>query len=108
MSTHMIIHGCSTQEPHSHIVRELDLVDIRAISLDMGTVVDLVIGVYQPYAGCPIPNLLGVVSVGVIVGVSGKPGAEVEEASIRNGVLVVVTTEVRVHLPPQSIGFSKS
>lgn len=98
----MVIHHCSTKGPHAHVVRELNLVNISAIALDMGSVVDLVGVIYQAHASCPIPSPLGEVGVGVVVGVPGKAGAEVEEAAIRNGVLVVVSTEERVHLPPQS------
>lgn len=84
----------------------MDLVDVRAIGLDMGTIIDLVIGVYQPHAGRPVPDLLGIFGICLIISVPGEPGTEVEEAAVCNGVLVVIPTEERVNLPPQAIGVS--
>ena len=98
----MVIHHCSTKGPHTHVVRELNLVDISAIGLDMGSIVDVVAVIYQAHASCPIPSFLREVGVGVVVGVPRKAGAEVEEAAVRNGVLVVISTEEREHLPSQS------
>lgn len=97
----MVIHHSSTQCPYAHVVRELDAVDIRAVGFDVGTVVNPIILIDQTDASRPVPSFLRDISVGIIVGVPSKTSAKVEEASIGNGILVVVSAEERVHLPPE-------
>lgn len=42
-ATYIIVHVSSTEQPDPHVVRELDLVDIRAVGLDMCTIIDVVV-----------------------------------------------------------------
>ncbi len=100
--TNIVVHISSTQQPNSHVVRELDLVDVRAVVLNMGSIVDVVISIHQTHVLNPIPGLLRMLGIGGIVRVSRKSGTDVEEAAVRNGVLVIVSSQVWVYLPPKS------
>ena len=102
IQTYVVIHGGSTERPDAHVVRELDLVDICAVRFDVSTIIDIVLGVHQPDARHPIPSLLRKGGICIIVCVSGKAGTEVEETAIGNGVLVIVSRKILVHLPSKS------
>lgn len=65
----------------------------------MSTIIDLVLRVNQPNAGDPVPGVLCVLRVRIVIGVSGESRSEVEEAPVRDGVLVIVTAEPLVDLP---------
>jgi hypothetical protein len=65
----------------------------------MGSVVDIVAVVHQADGLDPRPGLLGMLRIRVVTGVSRQSRAQVEEASVGDGVLVIVTRQVRVDLP---------
>jgi hypothetical protein len=90
----MVVHGGSAQEPHAHIVRELDLVDVGAVSLNVGAVVDLVLGVDQSHTGDPVPGLLRMVGIGLVASVPSEASAKVEEAAIGDRVLLGVSSNI--------------
>jgi len=102
--TYVVIHGGSSERPDTHVVGELDLVDICAVRLDVSPIVNVVLCIHQPNARNPIPSLLRKASVGIITGISSKASTEVEEAAICNGVLVIVSSKILVHLPSKSGG----
>lgn len=80
----------------------MNLVDICAIRLDVGTIVDVVVRVHQANVRDPIPGFLCPVGISSIVRISSKTGTEVEKATVRDGVLVIISGKVLVHLPPES------
>lgn len=83
----MVIHGSSTQKPHSHVVGKLDFVDISAVGPDVGAVVNLIFGVNQSHALGPVPGLLSMVGIRLIVGVPSEARGKIEEAAIGDGIL---------------------
>jgi hypothetical protein len=68
----------------------------------VGTIVDVVVRVHQANVRDPIPGFLCPVGIGSIVRISSKTGTEVEKATVRDGVLVIISGKVLVHLPPES------
>lgn len=71
---------------HGGVVGVGRLVNVGAVVLDVAPVVDvprLVVDVVD--APDPVPRLLGALGVGVVLGVAGEAGAEVEEASVGDG-----------------------
>jgi len=106
-STYIVVHVCSAQGPYGHIVGELDLVDIRAVGFDMGTIVNSVVLVHQPNTPDPIPDHFDMLSVTIVASVPGETCTNIEEAAIGNGVLVIITSEVRIDLPTQSTDISQ-
>jgi hypothetical protein len=67
----------------------------------MSTVVDVVVRIHQSNAGNPIPSLLCLLCVCIVVCVSSKTSTKVEEAAVRDRVLVIVSGKVLVHLPSE-------
>ncbi len=59
----MVPHVGRTQQPDGVVVRELGLVDVGAVRLDVGAVVDVVLGRHEADRGDPVPRLLGPVLV---------------------------------------------
>jgi hypothetical protein len=80
----------------------LDLVDICAVRLNVSTIIDIVVLVHQTNARNPIPDDLCMLSICIVGGISSKTGTKVEEAAVRDGVLVVVSGKIWVHLPSES------
>jgi hypothetical protein len=100
--TYIVVHVCCAEREDCHVVRELDLVDIGAIRSNVSTIINIPLGIHQSNSLDPIPGLLGVLSIGIIVRVFGQSSADIEEASVRNRVLVVVSGEIWIHLPSKS------
>jgi hypothetical protein len=100
--TYVVVHGCGAQEEDARVIRERHLIDLRAIIFHTCTVEDVVILINEPDARHPVPRLLGVLGVRRVVGVQREARPDVEEAPIRDRVLVVVPVEVAVCLPAQS------
>ena len=101
--TYVVVHVRCSEGEDCHVVRELDLVDIRAIRPNMSTIIDIPICIHQSNSLDPIPGFFGVLSVGGIVGVLGQSGTDIEEAAVRNRVLVIITGEIWIHLPSKSV-----
>ncbi len=80
----MIPHMGRTQKPNGIVVRELSLVDICAVRLNMGAVEDGVFRGHEADRGHPVPRLISPVLVGLVFRVPGQPCAEVEETAVRN------------------------
>ena len=98
-SAYVIIHVCGSKNVNAGFVRELNVIDICAVGFDVGPVVNVVVGIHQTNVFDPTESLLGKLGVGSIVCISGKPSSQIEEATIGNRVLVIVSSEVWVHLP---------
>lgn len=101
--TYIIIHIRRAQQPDCNIIRELHLIDIRAILLDMATIIDMIIRAHQARPLDPVPRLLGVLEVRIIRCIASQPGANIEETSVRNRVLIVISDQVGIDLPSQSM-----
>jgi hypothetical protein len=76
------------------------MIDIGAVGLDVCSVIDVIILVHQTDSRNPVPDYLCVLSICVVVGVASESSTKIEEASVCNGVLVVVSGEIWVNLPP--------
>lgn len=68
----------------------------------MRAVVDVVVVVDEPDAPHPLPRLLGPVRVRLVVEVAGESRPQVEEAAVRDGILVVVAVIRERDLPAQA------
>ena len=101
--TYVVVHIRCSEQVNTHVVGELDLVDIRAVRLDVGSIINVVVCVHQSNILYPIPNSFRVLGVGIVIGVSGKSSTEIEEAAVRDRVLVIVSGEIWVYLPSQAV-----
>lgn len=79
------------------------MVPPRAIEKTVSSVEDLEsLAVYQSNIRAPVICPLGPLKVCVILRKCSKPGSNVEESAIRNGILVVVPIIERKDLPSQA------
>lgn len=99
----MVVHGGGTEEPNSYIVRELYFVDISAVVADVCTIVNVPVCIHESHALDPREGSFRVLRISLVVGVSSKPGRDVEKCSVGNGVLVIVSDQIWVDLPSQAI-----
>jgi hypothetical protein len=76
------------------------MIDIGAVGLDVCSVIDIIILVHQTDCRNPVPDYLCVLSICVVGGVASESSTKIEEASVCNGVLVVVSGKIWVNLPP--------
>jgi hypothetical protein len=76
------------------------MINVGTVGLDVCSVIDVIILIHQTDSCNPVPDYLCVLSIRVVVGVSSESSTKVEEASIRNGVLIVVPGKIWVNLPP--------
>jgi hypothetical protein len=76
------------------------MIYVGAVGLYVRSVIDVIILIHQTDCCNPIPDYLCVLSIRVVVGVSSESSTKVEEASVRNGVLIVVSGKIWVNLPP--------
>lgn len=84
--TYEVVHECGTLYKDRRVVRPLNLADIGAVVINVGTVVHSPgLIVYEADAGQPVPGFLGLVGERRIAGEPGETGSHVEEASIRKG-----------------------
>jgi hypothetical protein len=89
-------------EKDGSIVRELSRVDSAAVVIDTCSVVYGIIRADDTNTGDPVPGLHGVLSIRSIVRIPGQTGSHVEEDTISDGILVVVTGIREWNLPPQT------
>lgn len=83
--TYVVVHVGSTLKKDAGVVRELGLVDIGAVRLDVSAVVNVVVFVVDiPHAVHPIPGLLSPIGIGRVVGIASKSSAQIEEATVGN------------------------
>ena len=87
---------------HAGVVSPLDGLDVSAVVLTIGSVKVMVILAHEAYRELPFPSLLGPVGVGVVSEVLVQTGGDVEEASVGNGVFVVVAVVEGKDLPSQA------
>lgn len=83
-------YGCA-EEVDSYVVGPLNVVQFRAAQERVGSVVDLETVADQSHLTGPVPGRLCPFQVGVVSGVHSQASGQVEETSIGNCVLVVVS-----------------
>lgn len=100
-TTHSIPHGRSTSHVHSSIVGPLLVVEDRAISLIRGAIKKAIVWGNEAHGQLPLPDLLGPIRVELVAEIFMKACGDVEEATIRYGILVIVSLVEKENLPPQ-------
>lgn len=114
----VVIHERSSREKQTTVVSPLQRRDNSAGALNGGTVIDgpiVASRLDESNLLRPVPNLDGPVSVGLVMRVSGQTGCDIEQTTICDGVLIVVTvvpckdlpsqtTAAVVHIPPRRHG----
>ncbi len=81
------------------IIGPLIVVDAGAVCVVVGTVVDVVVAVYQPDARHPVICLLGPVAVGAVSRIASQARGELEEGAVGDGGFVVEAGVVGIELP---------
>lgn len=85
-ATHVVVHEGRALREDSGIVRKGCLVNVGAVVLHSAAVIDKpALGVNVSNAPEPVPCVLGIFGVCFVFGVSRQAGANVEEATVRNG-----------------------
>lgn len=103
LSTYSVVHVGGAESKHAVIVRKLGLIDIGAILGDIRAVVHgICLVVDEAYALHPIPRLDHPVRVRRVAGIPVETGAQVQEATVGDAVLVIVSVIRKGDLPPQS------
>jgi len=98
-ATYIVVHVGCTQQPHACVVAVLDVVDCCAVKQIVRAIVNVVFGIDESDCLCPVPCLLSQLGICLIVRISCEPSPEVEEAAVRDGVLIVVSIVERENLP---------
>ncbi len=100
--SYVVVHGGRSQQENASIVGPLHFVDVATIQRSVRTIIKEVLLIHQTTGLRPIEGLLGPLCVAVVPSVQGETSAKVEEASIRDGVLVVITSIEGEDLPSQA------
>ena len=106
-TTYEVPHVCSTHKKGADVVSPLDLASYRTIIRHVGTIIDEVITCEQRCANNPVVGLVGPIRVSLITGISSKASGQLEKASIRYTILVlipVVPSEDLPSKPPSTCG----
>ena len=99
---YIIVHDGCTEQEYSRVVGPLELVDVAAILCCMGSIIEVVIVIHHLYFLCPIERLFGPLRIAVIASIQSQTSTKVEEASIRDGILVIVSGIEGEDLPSQA------
>jgi hypothetical protein len=78
------------------------VVDFGAVLLFISTIKVVVVFAHQADGEFPVPDLLSIVGVSLVTSVLVETSCHVEEASIRDGILVGVTIVELEDLPPEA------
>lgn len=105
--TYIVVHVRGADEESASVISPQVVINLRAIDGVVSAIVKEVVGVSKVDVADPIPHPVSPLSVGVVTGVSGQAGGHIEEAAVRDGVLVIVAGVEREDLPPQSSGTSR-
>ena len=102
-TTHLVPHNSSAIEENSRIIRPLDVILLRTVEKTVSTVEDLPgLTVYQSDVRYPVVRFFGPLEVCLILSKRSETCGDVEEAAIRDRVLVMIAIIEREDLPPQS------
>lgn len=96
-----VVHVRCPQHVHTGIVGPLDPIGVVAVQSRVCSVKE-VITLYESHIVGPIPYLVRPVCVSLVPRILGKPGGDVEEDSVRDGVLVIIARVECENLPPQT------
>ena len=100
--TCVIVHVCGTHEVGAHVIRPLNRRGLGTVVGNTSSVVDNILIRKQWCSHCPVVRLVGPVRIGLIASVSSKASSKLEEAPVRNAVLIVITFVEREDLPSKS------
>ena len=97
-----VVHVRAAGDQGADVVGPVRFDRTGAVASPRRAVPDLVVGCQNGRTGDPVVCLLGPVCVSLVAGVSCESCGELEESSVRNRVLVVVTSVEGVNLPSES------
>lgn len=100
--TYEVIHVCYTQHENAGIVGPLNMVQLAAIQSVVGSIEELICRAHQAHCSSPIVHSIRPISISGVACVNCQPSCHVEEATIGNGVFVVVAGVEAEDLPFQS------
>ncbi len=99
---YVVPHSACSHQQSSGIITPLRMINRRTVqSIRLRIIIDIVIRIYQPDIPQPIPSLLRPLRIQVIVRIPCQSAREVEETSVGNRVLQIVTSDL-VDLPPDA------
>src|SRR3569833_2351859 len=93
--TYIVVHEGGSLQVDGGVVRELGLGDVLAVIVDMGAVVDIVVGRHEAHFVRPV-------GVGLIQRVASQARAHFDEDAVGDAVLVVVSIFGGGDLPPHA------
>ena len=97
----ILVHRRRAEEESANVVGELVRHDCGTAILDVRTVVDAITLVHQAHVHHPVPSPHRPVHVGGIPSIECQARSNVEEARLRNRILVVITVVPSEYLPSQ-------
>lgn len=101
VETYQIPHmGCSVQK-HPIVIRPLYMVDIRTIVRLARPIIHFILLPEQSHILGPVPGSFRPFCICHVSRIPCQSCGEVEEAAIRNSVLVLISTVERIYLPFQ-------
>jgi hypothetical protein len=80
--SYVVVHSCSTEEIDTRIIRPLNMVELGAVPVHAGPVVERVVVRHESDGMRPVPHFCCPVSIRLVPCVPGQSGGKVEEASV--------------------------
>lgn len=97
---YIIVHECRAGQVGTVVVSPLVVPGILAVRLVVSRIGDIpVLGLQQRSGSRPVPNLVGPVGVGLVLGESRQASGQLEQAPVRDGVLHGVAGLIGPDLP---------
>lgn len=100
-SAYEVVHVRCPQQIHPGVIGPLYPVGVVAVESSVCSVKEVII-LDESHIIAPIPYPLRPVCVGLIPRILGKPGGDIEENPVRDGVFVIIAGVEGKNLPPQS------
>ena len=108
MGSYVVVHVRGADEEGAGVIRPQIVVETRAVDRVVSTVVEEVVRAAEADLAAPVPHPVGPLCVCVVAGVGGQSSGHVEEAAVRDCVLVIVTVVEGEDLPFQPAGAGRS
>lgn len=100
--TYKVVHVCRAVQKDAGIVSPGNVVERGAVDGVVCAVVEEITRANEANVGRPVPRLCRPLGVGGIAGIPGEACGQIEEAALRDGVLVRVTGVEGKDLPSQA------
>ena len=100
--TYYIVHVCSPHEISAHVVGPLELIRYGTVVLDLRAIVDHVVTGEKRCRIDPVVRFIRPVRISGVASIPEKAGCELEEPTVRDAVLVVITVVPGEDLPSES------